>query len=62
MALKIVFPWARLEPGQGFFIPCLDAEQVIALGLRDALLCDVRGKATAGVRGGLIGVWFSRTI
>jgi hypothetical protein len=60
MALKIVFPWEKVEPGQGFFVPCLDAEKVIALGLRDALSYRIKATAAVGIRSGLIGVWFSR--
>jgi hypothetical protein len=60
MALKTVFPWAKLEPGQGFFVPCLDTEQVIALGLRDALSLRIKANAIPGIRNGFMGVWFSR--
>lgn len=60
MALKIVFPWEKLEPGQGFFVPCLDAEKVIALGLRDALSLRIKANAIPGIRNGFMGVWFSR--
>jgi hypothetical protein len=60
MVWKIVFPWEKLEPGQGFFVPCLNAPPVIEQGLREALYCRIKATATPGIRGGLIGVWFSR--
>ena len=60
MVWKIVFPWEKLEPGQGFFVPCLDTTRVIEAGLRDALSCRIQATATPGIRRGLIGVWFSR--
>lgn len=60
MVWKIVFPWEKLEPGQGFFVPCLHVAPVIEAGLRDALSYRIRATATPGIRSGLIGVWFSR--
>lgn len=59
--LRIKYPWSQLERGQGFFVPCLDTEGIRAEGLQDALryrLFDAR--AVAGVKDGLIGVWFFR--
>ena len=58
--LRINYPWAQLEKGQGFFVPCLDTEQVIALGLRDALSLRIKANAIPGIRNGFMGVWFSR--
>ena len=56
-----LFPWQRLEKGQGFFIPCLDLEKVRLFGLNQALHHRVfNAKAYPGVRDGLIGVWFYR--
>ena len=60
MVWKRVFPGEKLEPGQGFFVPCLHVAPVIEAGLRDALSYRIRATATPGIRGGLIGVWFSR--
>ena len=60
MVWKIVFPWEKLEPGQGFFVPCLHVAPVIEAGLRDALSYRIKATATPGIRSGLIGVWFSR--
>ena len=61
MVWKIVFPWEKLEPGQGFFVPCLHVAPVIEAGLRDALsyrILDAR--VDTGIRKGLMGVWFYR--
>ena len=57
-----LFPWQRVEKGQGFFVPCLDLENVRLKGLNEALsqrLFDA--KASPGIRDGLLGVWFYRT-
>ena len=59
--LRINYPWAQLERGQGFFVPCLDLEAVREEGLRKALhyrLFDARAEPC--VRDGIIGVMFSR--
>lgn len=56
-----LFPWQRVERGQGFFIPCLDVEAVRLKGLNEALsqrLFDAR--AYVGTRNKLKGVWFYR--
>ena len=61
--LKINYPWARLEKGQGFFVPCLDLEAVREEGLRKALhyrLFDARAEPC--VRDGFTGVWFFRIV
>lgn len=58
--MKLTFPWTRTEVGQGFFVPCLDLERVRELGLRAALHHRMRVKAAPGIRGGLLGVWFTR--
>lgn len=57
-----LFPWQRVEKGQGFFVPCLDVEGTRLKGLNEALsqrLFDA--KAFPGIRDGLLGVWFYRT-
>lgn len=55
------FPWARLEPGQGFFVPCLDTAKMTEMVLRDVLQHRlIRLEATPGVWRGLYGVWFQR--
>ena len=58
--LHINYPWQRLSKGQGFFVPCLDAEAVIRDGLRAALRFRItNAKATGGVKHGKLGVWFT---
>ena len=57
--MRIKFPWDRLEPGQGFFVPCLDTAKVIEKGLLAAVPFRVRAQAEVGVRRGQFGVWFS---
>lgn len=55
------FPWSKLEPGQGFFVPGLDVARVRELGLRAAMHHPgLKAKATPGIRRGLLGVWFTR--
>jgi hypothetical protein len=55
------FPWARVERGQGFFVPCLNSEKVRKLGLSEALRCRIfDAKAYPAVHKGLSGVWFYR--
>ena len=61
MTLQVNYPWATLNRGEGFFVPCLDVEKVKAEGLGKALgyhLFDAR--ASVGIKGGLMGVWFFR--
>ena len=57
--LRISYPWPQLKRGMGFFVPCLDTETVRIDGLRDALRYRIfHAKATVGVKGGRLGVWF----
>jgi hypothetical protein len=61
MKLAIHYPWEQTEKGQGFFIPCLDIEEVREEGLKKALslrMLDARG--VTGIRKGFTGVWFYR--
>ena len=59
MQLRIHYPWAELNPGEGFFIPCLDTALIRELGLREALkLKMLNARAIPGIRDELIGVWF----
>lgn len=56
-----LFPWASTKTGQGFFIPCLNTEEVKKLGMSAALHSRAfNAKAYVAVRNGLIGVWFYR--
>ena len=58
---SIRFPWETLEKGQGFFIPCLDTDEVRELGLRKAVLCRVLdARAITGIHQGFTGVMFYR--
>lgn len=55
------FPWPSIKVGQGFFIPCLNTEEMRKFGLSQALQQRVfQAKAVTAVRDGLIGVWFYR--
>jgi hypothetical protein len=61
MNYSALFPWRRLEKGQGFFIPCVNTEEVRLAGLNEALRQRVFGvKAYAAIKDGLMGVWFYR--
>ena len=61
MRYSNLFPWSRLEKGQGFFVPCLNTEEVRLAGLNEALSQRVFGaKAYPAIRDGLMGVWFYR--
>jgi hypothetical protein len=55
------FPWHRLSPGQGFFVPCLDTDKTAHDGLAAAtrLYRLVHVQATPGVFRGRFGVLFS---
>ena len=57
---EIIYPWAKLKPGEGFFVPGLDVEKVRELGLRAAIPHRINAQAIAGVKGNRIGVWFYR--
>ena len=60
-SLRLRFPWKKIEKGQGFFIPCLNTDEMTKLGMGAALRCRVfNAKAHVAVRDGLIGVWFFR--
>lgn len=57
--LRIHYPWTELNPGEGFFIPCLDTALVREMGLREALkLKMLNARAIPGICDELIGVWF----
>ncbi len=56
--MKVKFPWNQLEPGQGFFVPCLDVAKMREQGLRAAIPHRVNAQAAPGIRGGKLGVWF----
>lgn len=56
--MKTHYPWSRLRPGEGFFVPCLDVDRVREEGLRAAIKYRIKGHATPAIRQGLLGVWF----
>lgn len=60
--LKTSYPWTKLRPSEGFFVPALDVEKVRERGLSAAVSQKVKYpiKTTVGIEGGLIGVWFHR--
>jgi hypothetical protein len=61
MSLTVHYPWNKVERGQGFFVPCLDAEAVKEDGLKKAVFLRIfDAHAKVGIRGGLTGVWFYR--
>lgn len=49
---------SHLEVGQGVFVPCLDTAAMRHAVLMAAIPYRLRLSATAGIRKGLIGVWF----
>ena len=56
-----LFPWQSVNKGQGFFVPCLNTEEVRQAGLKEALRHRIfNAKAKVGIKNGLIGVWFYR--
>lgn len=59
--LSIHYPWHKTEPGQGFFVPCLDTDAVRTEGLNQALKHRIfNAKAETCIQKGFIGVWFYR--
>lgn len=61
MPYSNLFPWQRVEKGMGFFVPCLNAQEVRRIGLNEALRHRIlNAKAYPAVKDGLSGVWFFR--
>lgn len=59
--MSTLFPWDKVEKGQGFFIPALDPEEVREAGLRLAAVKRVfDARAEFVIRRGQVGVWFYR--
>lgn len=54
------YPWPDVQPGQGFFIPCLDTAKVRREGLRAAAQLQILATAHVALRKGRYGVWFFR--
>lgn len=61
MRPKIHYPWAKTPVGGGFFVPSLTLLETKADGLRAALHHNQRGTCAFGIRGGMVGVLFTRT-
>jgi hypothetical protein len=61
--LRILWPWHKIEQGQGFFIPCLDPEPLRAEGLSEALKARVfNAHAVEGVYAGRFGLLFIKGV
>lgn len=59
--LRILWPWAKVERGQGFFVPCLDPDPIRIEGLNKALEVRILNpQARVGIKDGLIGIMFYR--
>jgi len=58
--IKVHFPWLKVPPQGGFFVPTLNPEEVRVLGLKAALYHQVPAKAQVGRKNGKLGVWFTR--
>ena len=54
------YPWQKLKPGEGFFVPTLDLQKEKERGLTAALRVITNAKAVYGIKDGVIGVWFYR--
>ena len=54
------FPWDKTEPGQGFFVPCLDLEKMRRVGLMAATPHRIRADGVPGIYKGRLGIWFFR--
>lgn len=61
MSYSKLFPWQSVGKGQGFFVPCLNAQEVRQAGLNEALRHRIfNAKAYPAIKDGLSGVWFYR--
>jgi hypothetical protein len=56
-----LFPWRSVDRKHGFFVPCLNTEDVRQAGLKEALRCRVfDAQASIRIKDGKLGVWFYR--
>ena len=56
-----LFPWRSVGKGQGFFVPCINTDEVRRAGLNEALRHRiVNAKAYPAIHKGMSGVWFYR--
>ena len=61
MRYSKLFPWQYVKTGQGFFVPCLNTDEVQKVGLNEALRHRIfNAKAYPAIHNGLSGVWFYR--
>lgn len=61
MRYSKLFPWQSVSKGQGFFVPCLNAEEVMKAGLNEALRHRIfNARAYPAIHNGLSGIWFFR--
>lgn len=61
MQYSKLFPWQSVKTGQGFFVPCVNTDEVRLAGLNEALRHRiVNAKAYPAIRNGLSGIWFYR--
>ena len=57
----MIYPWSRLKPGQGFFVPCLDTVKTTEEGLKAAVATRTfDAKSYVGIVNGQLGVLFVR--
>lgn len=56
--MKINYPWSRLKPGEGFFVPAINTAAAQEYGLRAAVGQRIRLKAVPCIKDGMLGVWF----
>ncbi len=56
--MQILYPWSKLKPGEGFFVPALDVGVAREKVLRAAVGQRIRLKATPVIKDGRLGVWF----
>jgi hypothetical protein len=55
------FPWKELQPGQAFFLLCLDPDPVAVAGMRAAVAQEVYDSyCSIGLYNGKFGVLFGR--
>ena len=55
------YPWGRVKPGQGFFVPALDLAAEREAGLLAAVKQRVtNARAVFVIKQGRLGVWFYR--
>lgn len=58
--MKVHYPWLETPVKGGFFVPTLDLAKTREYGLKAALNHRVKANAEFGVKGGKLGVWFTR--